>query len=201
MKLKNIFTEGQTAFCLKTNFGYGGKSEVFETTIQSVGRKYITDGRGQMFELREDGFMHLKNTITSPVLLFSDKAELYVYQRREEINKSLLRKHISLPDWRRYPLKQLEIIQYLIEHPGFSRKDLEEQALSVTETSEKNDAMLLNLVKINTGTDWTGLSDDILRTWINASTEQERKSIEGMFLIFTGVEFADYIKKCEKKES
>ena len=70
MKLKDIFTEGQTAYCLKTNFGYGGKSEVFETTIQSVGRKYITDGRGQMFELREDGFMHLKNTITSPVLLF-----------------------------------------------------------------------------------------------------------------------------------
>ena len=145
--------------------------------------------------------MHLKNTITSPVLLFSDKAELYVYQKRDEINKSLLRKHISLPDWRRYPLKQLEIIQYLIEHPGFSRKDLEEQALSVTETSEKNDAMLLNLVKINTGTDWTGLADDILRTWRNASTEQERKSIEGMFLIFTGVEFADYIKKCEKKEN
>lgn len=59
--------------------------------------------------------------------------------------------------------------------------------------------MLLDLVRINTGTDWTGLADDILRTWIKASTEQERKSIEGMFLIFTGVEFANYIKKCEKK--
>lgn len=201
MKLKDIFTEGQTAYCLKTNFGYGGKSEVFETTIQSVGRKYITDGREQMFELREDGFMHLKNTITSPVLLFPDKSELCVYQKRNEINKSLLQKHISLPDWRQYPLKQLETIQYLVDHPGFSRKGLEEQVLSVTEVSEKNDAMLLDLVRINTGTDWTGLSDDILRTWINASTEQERKSIEGMFLIFTGVEFANYIKKCEKKEN
>lgn len=200
MKLKNLFTEGQTAYCLKTNFGYGGKSEVFETTIQSVGRKYITDDRGQMFELREDGLMHLKNTITSPVLLFSDKVELCVYQRRDEINKSLLRKHISLPDWRQYPLKQLETIQYLVEHPGFSRKDLEEQVLSVTEASEKNDTMLLDLVRINTGTDWTGLSDDILQTWKNAATEQERKSIECMFLIFTGVEFTDYIKKCEKKE-
>ena len=199
MKLKDIFTEGQTAYCLKTNFGYGGKSEVFETTIQSVGRKYITDGRGQMFELREDGLMHLKNTITSPVLLFSDQAELCVYQRRDKINKSLLRKHISLPDWRQYPLKQLETIQDLVEHPGFSRKDLEEQVLSVTEVSEKNDTMLLDLVRINTGTDWTGSSDDILQTWKNAATEQERKSIEGMFLIFTGVEFADYIKKCERK--
>lgn len=199
MKLKDIFTEGQTAYCLKTNFGYGGKSEVFETTIQSVGRKYITDGRRQMFELREDGLMHLKNTITSPVLLFSDQAELCVYQRRDKINKSLLRKHISLPDWRQYPLKQLETIQDLVEHPGFSRKDLEEQVLSVTEVSEKNDTMLLDLVRINTGTDWTGSSDDILQTWKNAATEQERKSIEGMFLIFTGVEFADYIKKCERE--
>lgn len=199
MKLKDIFTEGQTAYCLKTNFGYGGKSEVFETTIQSVERKYITDGRGQMFELREDGLMHLKNTITSPVLLFSDQAELCVYQRRDKINKSLLRKHISLPDWRQYPLKQLETIQDLVEHPGFSRKDLEEQVLSVTEVSEKNDTMLLDLVRINTGTDWTGSSDDILQTWKNAATEQERKSIEGMFLIFTGVEFADYIKKCERE--
>ena len=141
MKLKDIFTEGQTAYCLKTNFGYGGKSEVFETTIQSVGRKYITDGRGQMFELREDGFMHLKNTITSPVLLFPDKSELCVYQKRNEINKSLLQKHISLPDWRQYPLKQLETIQHLVEQPGFSRKDLEEQVLTVTEVSEKNDAL------------------------------------------------------------
>ena len=199
MKLKDIFTEGQTAYCLKTNFGYGGKSEVFETTIQSVGRKYITDDRRQMFELREDGLMHLKNTITSPVLLFSDQAELCVYQRRDKINKSLLRKHISLPDWRQYPLKQLETIQDLVEHPEFSRKDLEEQVLSVTEVSEKNDTMLLDLVRINTGTDWTGSSDDILQTWKNAATEQERKSIEGMFLIFTGVEFADYIKKCERE--
>lgn len=199
MKLKDIFTEGQTAYCLKTNFGYGGKSEIFETTIQSIGRKYITDNRGQMFELREDGLMHLKNTITSPVLLFSDQAELCVYQRRDKINKSLLRKHISLPDWRQYPLKQLETIQDLVEHPGFSRKDLEEQVLSVTEVSEKNDTMLLDLVRINTGTDWTGSSDDILQTWKNAATEQERKSIEGMFLIFTGVEFADYIKKCERE--
>lgn len=199
MKLKDIFTEGQTAYCLKTNFGYGGKSEVFETTIQSVGRKYITDDRRQMFELREDGLMHLKNTITSPVLLFSDQAELCVYQRRDKINKSLLRKHISLPDWRQYPLKQLETIQDLVEHPGFSRKDLEEQVLSVTEVSEKNDTMLLDLVRINTGTDWTGSSDDILQTWKNAATEQERKGIEGMFLIFTGVEFADYIKKCERE--
>ena len=173
MKLKDIFTEGQTAYCLKTNFGYGGKSEVFETTIQSVGRKYITDDRRQMFELREDGLMHLKNTITSPVLLFSDQAELCVYQRRDKINKSLLRKHISLPDWRQYPLKQLETIQDLVEHPGFSRKDLEEQVLSVTEVSEKNDTMLLDLVRINTGTDWTGSSDDILQTW---RTQQQNRN-------------------------
>lgn len=41
-----------------------------------------------------------------------------------------------------------------------------------------------------------GLSLDIFRTWNNAKTEQERKAIEGVFLIFTGTEFSEYVERC-----
>ena len=44
-----------------------------------------------------------------------------------------------------------------------------------------------------------GLSIDVLSIWMNAKTQEERTSIENVFLAFTGVGFSDYLNQCLKE--
>lgn len=63
---------------------------------------------------------------------------------------------------------------------------------------EDADTILADLCE-ETSMEEPGLAYDVFNTWKAAQTSHERESIEGMFLIFAGIEFGEYLERCIKE--
>ena len=71
-----------------------------------------------------------------------------------------------------------------------------ESSLTVMDTADNLIYSLIQNRKL-----FSGFAQDIINTWEQAESDHEKKSIEGMFLIFTGMEFRDYLKCCIREIS
>lgn len=163
-----------TAYLVKSYFGRNCEPELVPVEIVTVGRKYITTKYGARYKIKEKGAF---GEFDYSEILFPTEEEAKEYLERFQLGRKLSGMHRK---WEDYSLSELRSMRDILTHFSAEKKDMPDIVDEILNRTENT---------------YPGKAQDIYDTWAAAQTEHERKSIEGMFLIFTGMEFKDFMER------
>ena len=171
-------------------------------------------------EAYEDIIRETNETLVPKEQVLSD--HLYIYKRssgtlktfEQAVQEYLERSRLYFDlirlnsyDWDDLTLAELRSVGEIIlkDHKKAFVKNPTVEEINHAETFSKNvpdgedaDTILADLCE-ETSMEEPGLAYDVFNTWKAAQTSHERESIEGMFLIFAGIEFGEYLERCIKE--
>ena len=137
--------------------------------------------------------------------IFPTEKAVQEYLERSRLYFDLIR--LNSYDWDDLTLAELRSVGEIIlkDHKKAFVKNPTVEEINHAETLSKNvpdgedaDTILADLCE-ETSMEEPGLAYDVFNTWKAAQTSHERESIEGMFLIFAGIEFGEYLERCIKE--
>lgn len=206
---KSMFTKGQTAYSIALlSYKDDEAEEIITHTISKVGRSFVYDERETKYHyshkykafISDEAFHHQQ-------AIFPTEKAVQEYLERNRLYFDLIR--LNSYDWDELTLEELRSVGEIIlkdrkkifsENPTVKEVNLAEDLSKNVPDGIVHDAdtILADMCE-ETSMDEPGLAYDVFNTWKAAQTSHERDSIEGMFLIFAGIEFGEYLEKCIKE--
>lgn len=204
---KSMFTKGQTAYSIALlSYKDDETEKIITHTISKVGRSFVYDEKETKYHysnkykafISADAFHHQQ-------AIFPTEKAVQEYLERSRLYFDLIR--LNSYDWDDLTLAELRSVGEIIlkDHKKAFVKNPTVEEINHAETLSKNvpdgedaDTILADLCE-ETSMEEPGLAYDVFNTWKAAQTSHERKSIEGMFLIFAGIEFGEYLERCIKE--
>lgn len=126
-------------------------------------------------------------------ILYSDEIKRFA----NELKDDLVLVPSSTHEWFAYRKSDIEIKAF-VKNPTVEEINHAETLSKNVPDGEDADTILADLCE-ETSMEEPGLAYDVFNTWKAAQTSHERESIEGMFLIFAGIEFGEYLERCIKE--
>lgn len=206
---KSMFTKGQTAYSIALlSYKDDETEKIITHTISKVGRSFVYDEKETKYHysnkykafISADAFHHQQ-------AIFPTEKTVQEYLERSRLYFDLIR--LNSYDWDDLTLAELRSVGEIIlkDHKKAFVKNPTVEEINHAETLSKNvpdgviqdaDTILADLCE-ETSMEEPGLAYDVFNTWKAAQTSHERESIEGIFLIFAGIEFGEYLERCIKE--
>ncbi len=112
MNIKD-FRKGQSVCVLNMHRGYNAEPETHDTTVSSVGRKYVTVPDGRKYESSGDEYSLTEHTVSgSRTLLCPDMERARMYMERKDLRRWFLS---AAQSGRKYTLGQLRKVKEILE--------------------------------------------------------------------------------------